>query len=229
MRAIVQNAYGGLEVLAEAELPVPEPGPGEIRVRVRAAGVNPTDWKHRAGPMSLSRLPLVLGWDVAGTVDRTGPGVTVLSEGDEVFGTLPYPQAGGAYAEYATAPADVFVEKPGTIDFVQAAALPLASLTAWQSLHDVDGLGAGQRVLIQGAAGGVGHLAVQIAHHLGAEVIATAAEGDLEFIRGLGADRALDYRATHIRAEVHDVDAALVPFAGTTRVDSMYTVRQGGT
>lgn len=230
MRAIVQTEYGGPEVLGLVEdLPVPEPGPGEIRIRVRAAGVNPTDWKHRAAPLFLDRLPLVLGWDVAGIVDQLGYGVTVLDEGDEVFGMLPYPHGVGGYAEYVLTPARSMVRKPENVDFVQAAALPLASLTAWQALNDTARLSAGRRVLIQGAAGGVGHLAVQIASRLGAQVVGTASEGDLDYVRSLGAVEALDYHTTDIGAAVHDVDAALVPFTGETRVDSLSTLRPGGT
>lgn len=229
MRAIMQTVHGGLEVLGLVEeLPTPEPGPGEIRIRVRAAGVNPTDWKHRAAPLFVDRLPLVLGWDVAGIVDKIGYGVTVLDEGDEVFGMLPYPHGIGGYAEYVVAPARSMVRKPENVDFVQAAALPLASLTAWQALNDTARITAGQRVLIQGAAGGVGHLAVQIASRLGAKVIGTASERDLDFVLSLGAAEALDYHTTDIGAAVQDVDAALVPFAGQTRLDSLTTVRRGG-
>lgn len=230
MRAIVQTTYGDPGVLELTEdLATPEPGPGEVRIRVRAAGVNPTDWKHRAAPLFVDRLPLVLGWDVAGLVDKVGYGVTILEEGDEVFGMLPYPHGVGGYAEYVLAPARSMVRKPENIDFAQAAALPLASLTAWQALNDTARVTAGQRVLIQGAAGGVGHLAVQIASRLGAKVIGTASESDLEYVRSLGAADALDYHTADIREALHDVDAALVPFAGGTRVDALSTLRQGGT
>jgi NADPH:quinone reductase-like Zn-dependent oxidoreductase len=229
VRAIQQTRYGGPEVLEQADLPVPEPGPGEIRIRVRAAGVNPTDWKHRAAPLFVDRLPLVLGWDVAGIVDKLGYGVTIFDEGDEVFGMLPYPHGVGGYAEYVLAPARAMARKPESVDFVQAAALPLASLTAWQALNDTARLSAGQRVLIQGAAGGVGHLAVQIATRLGASVIGTAGGDDLDLVRSLGASEALDYHSTDVEAAVGDVDAALVPFTGQTRMDALRTVRRGGT
>lgn len=228
MRAIVQTAYGDPGVLELTEdRPDPEPGPGEVRIRVRAAGVNPTDWKHRAAPLFVDRLPLVLGWDVAGIVDQVGYGVTILDEGDEVFGMLPYPHGVGGYAEYVLAPARSMVRKPENIDFVQAAALPLASLTAWQALNDTAHVSVGQRVLIQGAAGGVGHLAVQIAARLGAKVIGTASEQDLEYVRELGATEALDYHTADIRA-LKDVDAALVPFTGDARLDSLSTLRRDG-
>ncbi|MFC8538166.1 NADP-dependent oxidoreductase [Streptomyces sp. NPDC057249] len=229
MRAIIQHTYGGPEVLTETELPLPEPGAGEIRVRVAAAGVNPTDWKHRDGTVPYDHgLPATTGWDVAGVVDKVGPGVTIFDEGDAVFGMLPYPYAPGGYAEYATGPARAFAAKPDTIDFTQAAALPLASLTAWQALNDTAGLTRGQRVLIQGGAGGVGHLAVQIARHLGADVTATASAADAEFVRSLGADHVFDYRTTTISDVLTDADVALVPLTGRTRLDSLRSLRRGG-
>ncbi|MCX0247337.1 NADP-dependent oxidoreductase [Streptomyces drozdowiczii] len=229
MRAITQNTYGGPEVLTETEAPAPEPGVGEIRVRVAAAGVNPTDWKHRDGTIPYDHgLPATTGWDVAGTVDKVGPGVTIFDQGDAVFGMLPYPYEPGGYAEYATGPARSFAAKPDSIDFTQAAALPLASLTAWQALNDTARLTRGQRVLIQGGAGGVGHLAVQIARHLGAEVIATASADDAEFVRSLGADQVFDYRTTTIGDVLTDADAALVPLTGQPRLDSLRALRRGG-
>ncbi|MFJ4989959.1 NADP-dependent oxidoreductase [Streptomyces sp. NPDC088732] len=229
MRAIIQDTYGGPGVLTEGELPIPEPAVGEIRIRVRAAGVNPTDWKHRDGTIPYDHgLPAVTGWDVAGVVDKLGRGVTLYNEGDEVFGMLPYPHAPGGYAEFATGPARAFVHKPAGIDFTQAAALPLAALTAWQALNDTARVSGGQRVLIQGGAGGVGHLAVQIAHHLGAHVTATASADDADFVRSLGADQVVDYRTTAIGDVLSGVDAALVPLPGRNRLDALCTIRRGG-
>ncbi|MBZ4323773.1 NADP-dependent oxidoreductase, partial [Streptomyces huiliensis] len=174
MRAISQDAFGGPEVLREVRLPVPAPGPGRILVRVRAAGLNPTDWKHRAGPAFLGEPPFVLGWDVSGTVVAAGLGVTLHRPGDEVFGMLPHPYGAGAHAEYAAGPARAFARRPAALDHVQAGALPLAGLTAWQALVDVARVGPGDRVLVHAAAGGVGHLAVQIAKARGAHVTGTA-------------------------------------------------------
>ncbi|MGW3860652.1 NADP-dependent oxidoreductase [Streptomyces sp. NPDC005047] len=229
MRAIVQNTYGGPEVLTETELELPEPGVGEIRIKVAAAGVNPTDWKHRDGSIPYDHgFPATTGWDVAGIVDKTGPGVTIFQESDAVFGMLPYPYEPGGYAEYATGPARAFAAKPNSIDFTQAAALPLASLTAWQALNDTARLTSGQRVLIQGGAGGEGHLAVQIARYLGADVTATASAADADFVRALGADQVVDYRDTTISDVLTDADAALVPFTGQTRLDSLQAVRRDG-
>ncbi|TDD60026.1 quinone oxidoreductase family protein, partial [Actinomadura rubrisoli] len=140
MRAISQDVLGGPEVLKVIETDRPEPGPTEVLVRVCAAGVNPTDWKHRAGGGFLGRPPFVLGWDVSGVVEATGVGVTLHKPGDEVFGMLRYPFGGGSHAEYVTAPSRTFAAKPSGIDHVQAGALPLAALTAWQGLVDTAGV-----------------------------------------------------------------------------------------
>lgn len=152
MRAISQDVHGAPEVLDETVLPRPEPGPSQILVAVRAAGLNPTDWKHRSSGMFLDRLPLVLGWDVSGVVEAVGYGVTLFEPGDEVFGMLPYPQGVGSHAEYVTGPARAFTHKPAAIDHVQAGALPLAALTAYQAIVDTAEVRTGQRVLIHAAA-----------------------------------------------------------------------------
>ncbi|GAA4024345.1 hypothetical protein GCM10022232_82120 [Streptomyces plumbiresistens] len=145
MRAIRQDAHGSPEVLKEVELPRPEPGLSEILIAVRAAGVNPTDWWNRAQPMTASGLPLILGWDVSGVVEAVGTGVTLFKPGHEVFGMLPYPHGVGTHAEYVTGPARAFVHKPAGIDHVQAGALPLAALTAYQALVDTADIQPGQR------------------------------------------------------------------------------------
>jgi NADPH:quinone reductase-like Zn-dependent oxidoreductase len=229
MHAIVQTGYGGPEVLREAEIPRPEPGPGQVLISVHAAAINPTDWKHRAGPIFVDRVPKVLGWDVSGVVAEVGYGVTLHEPGDEVFGMLPYPYGVGGYAEYAVAPARSMVAKPEGLDHVHAAALPLAGLTAWQALSDTAHIHEGQRVLIQGGAGGVGHLAVQIAKSLGAYVYATASADDIGFVSSIGADEVVDFRGTDIRETVWDVEMALVPFDGEVRRRSLDSVRAGGT
>ncbi|MFB9567385.1 NADP-dependent oxidoreductase [Saccharopolyspora hordei] len=228
MRAIRQDEFGGPEVLREVELPRPEPGPSEVLVEVHAAGLNPTDWKHRAHELFLGKPPYVLGWDVSGVVVEVGTGVTLHKPGDEVFGMLPYPHGVGSHAEYVTGPARAFVRKPSSVDHVQAGAIPLAALTAWQALVDTADLQAGQRVLIHAAAGGVGHLAVQIAKARGAHVIGTASAGKHEFLRGLGADELIDYREVDFAEAVHDVDVVLDPIAGDYRSRSLRTLRPGG-
>ncbi|MEU2509587.1 NADP-dependent oxidoreductase [Streptomyces sp. NPDC007863] len=228
MRAISQHTHGTPEVLEQVLLPRPVPGPGQLLVAVRAAGVNPTDWKHRAAGLFLDRLPLVLGWDVSGVVEAVGFGVTLFKPGDEVFGMLPYPHGVGSHAEYVTGPARAFAAKPAGIDHVQAGALPLAALTAYQAIVDTAGVRSGQRVLIHAAAGGVGHLAVQIAKARGAYVIGTASAPKHAFVRSIGADEVIDYRTTDFRDAVQDVDMVLDPLSGDTRARSLDVLRPGG-
>ncbi|MDP9863445.1 MULTISPECIES: NADP-dependent oxidoreductase [Streptosporangium] len=228
MRAISQDVLGGPEVLKETAVPRPAPGPTEVLVRVHAAGVNPTDWKHRATGGQLGRPPYVLGWDVSGVVESVGVGTALYRPGDEVFGMLRYPYGHGAFAEYVAAPARTFARKPRGIDHVQAAALPLAALTAWQALVDTAGVEAGQRVLIHAAAGGVGHLAVQIAKARGAHVIGTASAAKHAFLRGLGADELIDYRSVDFAEVVGDVDVVIDTMGGDYGPRSLRTLRRGG-
>ncbi|MER5185283.1 NADP-dependent oxidoreductase [Streptomyces sp. NPDC002896] len=228
MRAISQDTLGGPEVLKEVELPRPEPRTNEVLVRVRAAGVNPTDWKHRATGGFLGEPPFVLGWDVSGVVEAVGIGVARFEPGDEVFGMLSYPYGHGSHAEYVTAPARAFAHKPASIEHTQAGALPLVSLTAWQALVEYADLQPGQRVLIHAAAGGVGHVAVQIAKARGAYVIGTASAGKHEFLRGIGADEAIDYRETDFAEAVKDVDVVLDTIGGDYSTRSLRVLRPGG-
>ncbi|MGW3343406.1 NADP-dependent oxidoreductase [Nonomuraea rubra] len=229
MRAISQDVVGGPEVLKEIRLPRPAAGPSEILVRVHAAGLNPTDWKHRGIPgLFLGEPPFVVGWDVSGVVEATGLGVTLFRPGDEVFGMLPYPHGAGSHAEYVTGPARAFALKPATLDHVQAGALPLAALTAWQALVDTARLEAGQRVLVHAAAGGVGHLAVQIAKARGAYVIGTASAPKHDFVRSLGADEALDYRTTDVAEAVRDADVVLDSQGSDHAIRSLRSLRPGG-
>jgi NADPH:quinone reductase-like Zn-dependent oxidoreductase len=228
MRAISQDVLGGPEVLTEVTLPRPEPGPSQLLVRVRAAGLNPTDWKHRAVHLFLPDPPFVLGWDVSGVVEEVGHGVTLFKPGDEVFGMLPYPHGVGAFAEYVTGPARAFAHKPASLDHVQAAAIPLAALTAWQALVDTAGIERGQRVLIHAAAGGVGHFGVQIARSRGAYVIGTASAGKHEFVLGLGADEMIDYRETDFTEAVRNVDVVFDTLGGDTAQRSLRVLRPGG-
>ncbi|WP_414170674.1 NADP-dependent oxidoreductase [Streptoverticillium reticulum] len=212
MRAVVQDGFGGTEVLRVRQVPRPEPLPTEVLVRVHAAGVNPVDWKTRAGSGMagvLGQPPFVLGWDVSGVVDAVGFGVTTLKVGDEVYGMPWFPRAAGGYAEYVTAPARQFARKPATVGHEEAAAVPLAALTAWQALVDTAELRAGQRVLIHAAAGGVGHFAVQFAKHLGAHVLATASGGRHAWLEELGADEVIDYTAVRFEDVARDVDVVI--------------------
>lgn len=229
MRAIRQEVLGGPEVLKEVEVDRPTPGFSQIMVKVHAAGVNPTDWGHRAFGVFLGQPPFILGWDVSGTVAEVGFGVTIFSPGDKVFGMLPYPFGVGSHAEYVVGPARAFAPKPANIDHVAAGALPLAGLTAWQALNDTAAVQAGQRVLIHAAAGGVGHLAVQIAKSFGAYVIGTASPGHHGMLRDLGADELIDYTTTDFTAAVGNVDVVLDPVAGEYSVRSLSVLRPGGT
>ncbi|MCH5671363.1 NADP-dependent oxidoreductase [Streptomyces gilvus] len=228
MRAISQDVLGGPEVLREVELERPEPRTNEVLVRVRAAGVNPTDWKHRATGGFLGEPPFVLGWDVSGVVEAVGVGVARFRPGDEVFGMLSYPFGHGSHAEYVTGPARWFAHKPASVDHVQAGALPLVSLTAWQALVEYADVRPGQRVLIHAAAGGVGHVAAQIAKARGAYVIGTASAGKHEFLRGIGVDEAIDYRETDFAEAVKDVDVVLDTIGGDTSTRSLRVLRPGG-
>ncbi|MEU6372426.1 NADP-dependent oxidoreductase [Streptomyces sp. NPDC046909] len=228
MRAISQDVLGGPEVLKVVELPRPEPRTNEVLIRVRAAGINPTDWKHRATGGLLGRPPFVLGWDVSGVVEAVGIGVVRFRPGDEVFGMLSYPYGHGSHAEYVAAPARWFAHKPAALDHTQAGALPLVSLTAWQALTEYADVRPGQRVLIHAAAGGVGHVAVQIAKARGAYVIGTASAGKHGFLRELGVDEAIDYRETDFAEAVKDVDVVLDTIGGDTSTRSLRVLRPGG-
>jgi NADPH:quinone reductase-like Zn-dependent oxidoreductase/predicted SnoaL-like aldol condensation-catalyzing enzyme len=231
MRAISQDTYGTPEVLKEIDVPKPSPGISGILVAVRAAGVNPTDWSNRARVTTIARMPIVLGWDVSGVVEAVGMGVTLFKPGDEVFGMLPYPEGVGSHAEYVTGPARVFTHKPAGIDHVQAGALPLAALTAYQSLVETADIQPGQRVLIHAAAGGVGHLAVQIAKARGAHVIGTASSAKHDFVRSLGADEVIDYHTVDFAEAVSDIDVVLdsISFDSAGRARSLAVLRTGGT
>jgi NADPH:quinone reductase-like Zn-dependent oxidoreductase len=228
MRAISQDVLGGPEILKQVEVERPAPRPNEVLVRVRAAGVNPTDWKHRATGGFLGEPPFVLGWDVSGVVEAVGIGVAAFAPGDEVFGMLPYPFGHGSHAEYVIAPVRAMARKPAGTDHVQAGALPLVSLTAWQALVEHADLRAGQRVLIHAAAGGVGHVAVQIAKARGAYVIGTASAGKHEFLREIGVDEAVDYRETDFTEVVKDADVVLDTIGGDNALRSLRVLRPGG-
>jgi NADPH:quinone reductase-like Zn-dependent oxidoreductase len=221
MQAVVMHETGGPEVLRSEEAERPEPGEGEVLLRVRAASVNPIDWKYRRG-ISAKTLPAVLGNDVSGTVeDSRADG---FEAGDEVFGMA----ASGGYAEFATASAGVIAKKPAGLSHEQAAAIPVAGLTAWQALFDRGGLERGQTALIAGAAGGVGHFAVQFAARAGARVVGTGSSRNRDFVLGLGADEYVDYTQQDVADAVSDVDVAFDTVGGAVTDSVVPTVREGG-
>lgn len=229
MAAVSQEVLGGPEVLRLVEVPRPRAAPNQVLVRVRAAGLNPTDLKHRSRPVFLGPPPFVLGWDVSGVVEEIGFGVADFRPGDEVFGMLPYPWGHGAHAEFVVAPARALVRKPSDLEHEHAAALPLASLTAWQALVERAGVRPGQRVLIHGAAGGVGHLAVQIARDRGAVVIGTASASKHGYLRDIGAHELLDYRTEAFDSAIDDIDVVLDTVGGDVTTRSLAVLRPGGT
>jgi NADPH:quinone reductase-like Zn-dependent oxidoreductase len=204
MRAAVIDGYGGAEKLEVREVPEPgAPGTGQVRVRVRAASLNPLDWKVRNGSLRFvlpKKFPLILGFDVAGEVEAVGPEVTRFEPGDPVFGQALQRHAGG-HAEAVLMQESALAHKPESLSFEEAAALPMAGLTALQALRDKGEVATGERVLINGAAGGVGHFAVMIARVVGARVTAVASGRNQDFVRQLGAERAIDYQEEDFTAD----------------------------
>jgi NADPH:quinone reductase-like Zn-dependent oxidoreductase len=226
MQVIRFHEYGPADVLRLEEAPRPEPGEGEVLVRVKAAGVNPIDWKYRAGylqqfmPLELPHIP---GFDLAGTVEALGAGVTELAPGDDVFG-----RGAATYAEYALAPATTLARKPANVSFDQASTLPVGGVTAWAGLFEAAGLEAGQRVLVHGGAGGVGSYVVQLAHWKGAHVIATASAANADFVRSLGADEVLDYAAVRFEDVLRDLDVVYDTVGGEVTERSWGVLKAGG-
>ncbi len=221
MHAVVIHETGGPDVLRLEDRERPEPGDGEVLVRVHAISVNPIDWKFRSG-LRPKELPAVLGSDIAGTVELSR--AQDFAEGATVLGFA----ASGAYAELATANAGMIAAKPDGVSFEQAAALPVAGLTAWQALFDRGGLKDGQTALIAGAAGGVGHLAVQFAKHAGARAIGIGSARNRDFVLGLGADEYVDYASQEVAEAVSGVDVAFDTVGGQTTQQLLPTVRSGG-
>jgi len=228
MKAARILKFGSPDVIVNADVPRPEPGDGQVLVRVKAAGIGPWDALIREGT-SVLRLPppLTLGSDLAGMVEAVGPGVSDFKVGDEVYGVT-NPQFIGAYAEYAVASAGMIARKPKSLNFLEAASAPVVAVTAWQMLFDYAHTVFGQTVLIHGAAGNVGAYAVQLARQAGLKVIATAASGDLEYVRSLGATRVVDYKTTQFEKVVSAVDVVLDTVGGETRERSFAVLRQDG-
>jgi NADPH:quinone reductase-like Zn-dependent oxidoreductase len=230
MQAVRFHSYGGPDVLVLEEVPRPDAGPGEVLIRVHAAGVNPIDWRVRAGQVKewlQHQLPLIPGWDVSGVVEAVGTDVTTFRVEDAVYGMLDF-RRNGSYAEYVVAGTRELARKPRSIDHVQAAAVPLAALTAWQALFEVGGLAPWHTVLIHAAAGGVGHFAVQFAQWKGAKVIGTASAGNKSFLLELGANEVIDYRTTPFEEVVSEVDMVLDLIGGDTQERSWQVLKKGG-
>lgn len=226
MKVVRIHNYGGPEVLKFEDAPRPHPADGEVLIRIHAAAVNPVDWKIRAGRLQERiHLPVIPGWDLSGVVEATGPGVTVLRKGNEVYGM---PRRLGAYAEYMVVKESEVALKPRSVDHIQAAAVPLAALTAWQAIFDVGELKAGQKALIHAASGGVGSFAVQLAKWKGTHVIGTASGRNQSFLRELGVDEPIDYEKTRFEDVTHEVDVVLDIVGGDTQKRSWKVLKTGG-
>ncbi|HCD54523.1 NADP-dependent oxidoreductase [Haliea sp.] len=238
MYAMIIERTGGPEVFQYAEIDTPEPGPGEVVVQVAYAGVNPADWKNREGHLAQFRpyvFPYIIGFDAAGRISAVGEGVEGFAVGDRVFTPTNHGQGGqGSYAEFVVANADRVARIPDGLNFEQAAALPVASLTAWQGLFDRGGLQRGQRALIHGGSGGLGSFAVQFARWAGAEVAATCSTPNVQYLRDLGVDKVIDYRTENITREVQawapeGLDFLMDAVGVSTLPNGLDLVRSGGT
>jgi NADPH:quinone reductase-like Zn-dependent oxidoreductase len=228
MKAVVAHEYGAPEVLKFEEVPRPEPNDDEALVRVIASAVNPADPLTLSGKYARefgTHLPLIPGYDIAGVVEKTGGSVTKLKVGEAVYG---YPTFGGGWAEYVTVKEGEVAAKPKSLNFVEAAAVPMGALTAWQALVDVAKVQSGQTVLIHGGSGGVGSFAIQIAKAHGARVIATASTDNQDLLKQLGADMAVDYTKTKFEDIAKDVDVVLDPVGRDTLARSYGVVKKGG-
>jgi NADPH:quinone reductase-like Zn-dependent oxidoreductase len=230
MKAIVINVYGNEDVLNYVDVERPEPKADEVLVKVHVAAVNPVDWKIRDGMGERFglKLPLILGGDIAGTIEEVGVEVKNFKQGDAVYGITVSGGFSGGYAEYAVAKADAIAPKPESIDFEEAAAIPIGALTAWQAIFDLANLSNGQRILITGASGGVGSMAVQLAKAKGAIVIGTASGKNEQFVRDLGADEFVDYTRQPFEEVVKDVDVVFDTVGGDTQERAFQTLKKGG-
>ena len=228
MWAVRVSGYGGPEQLKLERVERPQPQAGEVLLRVHAAGVNPLDWKIRQGflkEVMPITFPYIPGIEVSGVVEEVGPGVTAFEIGQAVYGQ----SAKGAYAEYLTISVEALALKPETLSFAEAATVPVGATTAWRALFEHGGLTSGQRVLIQGAAGGVGLFAVQLAKWKGAQVIGTASAANLAFVRGLGADTVVDYTKTPPQSMPQNMDLVLDGVGGKALLSALTALPPGGT
>jgi NADPH:quinone reductase-like Zn-dependent oxidoreductase len=230
MKAVRIHNFGGPEVMHFEDLPIPVPEADEILVRVCAASINPVDYKTREGKyqaIARDKFPITLGRDISGIVVDRGTQVGTFQNGDAVYALLPPDQ--GAFAEFVRIKAEQAAAKPANLSHVEAAAVPLAALTALQGLFDYGGIARGQRVLIHGGAGGVGHFAIQLAKIAGATVLTTVSADDRAFVRELGADEAIDYRRDRFEEVAHDIDLVFDLIGGETQDRSWSVLKPSGT
>lgn len=230
MKAAFIRRYGGNKVVELGELPAPQAGPGELLVEVHAASVNPVDFKIRDGMLKMILpfgFPLILGNDLSGVVKAVGAGVTRFRPGDAVFARMDKRRI-GAFAEFAVVAETDAAAKPANLSHVEAAAVPLAGLTAWQALFEIGGLKAGQKVLIHGGSGGVGSFAIQLARHAGLTVATTVGARNAELARSLGADIVIDYKTQRFEDVVSDQDLVFDTQAGDIQHRSFAVLRRGG-
>lgn len=233
MKAIILKDFGGIENLVPTEITIPTPEAGQVVIKVKSISLNPVDIKTRSGKgiagLIKDKLPAILGWDISGVIEQTGPDVTEFQTGDDVFAMLAFPGLANAYAEYVVANVSELALKPANITHDEAAAATLAALTAWQALTHHGKIKAGDRVLIHAASGGVGHYAVQMAKHLGAYVIGTSSAANRDFVLGLGADEHIDYKAVPFETAVTDIDFVLDSMGGDYIDRSLLVTKKGGT
>jgi NADPH:quinone reductase-like Zn-dependent oxidoreductase len=227
MKAAYIERHGGPEVLHYGELPDPVAGSGEVLIDIHAASVNGADWKVRAGDYKQSKFPYVLGRDFSGVISALGAGVDDLSAGDVVFGVCEAGQE-GAYAEKIAVKASIIAKKPDALSHINAAALALTGLTALSAIEDALELKRGETILVQGGAGGVAGFAIQLAKHIGARVITTASAANLDYVRGLGADEAIDYNARDFTTVVSNCDAVFDTVGGEVAQKSFAVLKPGG-
>ena len=230
MNAIRIHRYGGPEVLQYEHAPRPQVQKGEVLIHVHAAGVNPLDWKVRSGLLNRfiqHKIPLIPGWDVSGVVEEVRFGVSQFKKGDEVF-AMADPTRDGAYADYIVVRGAALAIKPKSLHHVRAAATPVSALAAWRSLFDLGQLQSGQRVLVHGGSGGVGHFAVQLAKWKGAYVLATASTKNQESLRKLGADETIDYTSQKFEDVARNIDIVLDTVGGETQERSWLALKKGG-
>lgn len=230
---MVLKQFGGIENFSLKEIPEPQINNGQVLIQVKAIGINPVDIKTRIGKGQAGQYKdasdMVIGWDVAGVITKIAEDVKDFSIGDEVFGTINFPGQGGAYAEYAVAPAHQLARKPLNISMPEAAAATLATLTAWQALVDQGHIKKEDRVLIHGGAGGVGNYAIQIARNIGCYVITTASASDADFVKSLGADEVIDYKTQKFEEIISDIDFILDTIGGENFVHSLKVLKPEGT